>query len=153
MSGVDIEAYINKNVNKKKKVDFLNTLNEVGYSLKEYKYDTLVWSFNPRKTFIILNFRDNRLELGFKGSSINKEQKSKKVIIKSINDTYLDWFINDKILSPESQSELSLVVNNGKEDVTINIKPKQTLVKREKVLWIENKNYQTDLAKNFWNKS
>jgi predicted metalloprotease with PDZ domain len=151
ISGVDIYSYINKNVTTKAKINFDEIINEIGYSLNEYKQDTLLWSFDSKKTFCIYNFKEDRLEYAFVGSTINKEQKCKKITIKGIDGEPLNWFNYEKLSSPKTEAELVLQANNGKRDILIKAKPKKILRKIKKTEWLKNENYETDLSKQFWN--
>ena len=151
LSGVDIHSYISENVNKKAKVDFYKTVNKIGYSLQEKKQDTLIWSYDYKKSYIIVNYRKNKLELALFRSLISKEQKNRKIIIKKIDNEPITWFNEGRVLNPKSDKEIELLINNGKADKLIKVKPKQISRKIKKTEWLKNENYETDLSKKFRN--
>ncbi len=149
LSGLDLQEFISKNVRKKTKVNFLETVKQVGYNQK--LQDTLIWTYNPKKVYLILNYKKNRLEYSLVGSIINKEQNSKKVTIYSINEKPLTWFNYNTISSPNNEKEIQFKANIGEKIVDFRSKPIQILKEKHKVKWIKNKNIDSDLAKFFWN--
>jgi predicted metalloprotease with PDZ domain len=149
VSGIDLQEFISNNVNNKTKVNFLEKTEEIGYT-KELQ-DTLIWTYSPKKTYIILNYKKDRLEYALFGSIINKEQNSKKVTIFEINGEPLTWFNSDIISSPNDNKETVFKANIGKETIDFKGKPIQILMEKQNINWINNKSLESELTKRFWN--
>ncbi len=149
LSGVELHEYILKNVSKKTKINFTDIVEELGFTQKFS--DTLIWSYSPKKTYLILNYRKDRLEYAMFGSTINTELKSKKVTIYNLNTKPLTWFNSSTIMSPNNGKEVSLKANIGKETIEFKTKPTQIIKENLKVDWLRNENYDSELAKKYWN--
>lgn len=147
-SGIDMNNYIIHNTSKKEKVNYPEIIELVGYD-KELN-DTLIWTYKPSKIYTVLNYKKDKLEIAFFGSSINKTYNSKKVSIYEINGKPLTWYNYDKLLAPENGNELLLKAIIKDEEIELNVKPEQILKEKIHIIWNENNNIETDLAKRFW---
>jgi len=150
VTGID-KSFLKTSTEKKIKIDFTKLVNDIGYSYATVKYDTMVYSYSPKKTHNIVNFKKNKLEIGFFGSILNKELKARKVIISEINGEPINWFNRDFVTTPTSDNELKLLVSFGDKEQIITSKPSLISRVRKKTVWTKNENYNTDLLKLFWN--
>lgn len=149
VSGIE-KSFLETKTNKKIKIDFTKLVNDIGFSYTSVKYDTMVYSYSPRKVYNIVNYKKNQLEIGFFGSKLNKEQNARKIVISEINGKAITWFNQELILLPTSDKELELLVSIGDEEQTIKSKPDLISKERTKTVWTKNENYGTDLVKLFW---
>ncbi|NLT52475.1 MAG: hypothetical protein GXX85_16360 [Ignavibacteria bacterium] len=147
-SGVDINEYIYQNTQKKKKIDYIGLLANMGYE-KKLK-DSLIWSFKPSKIHTVLNFKKDRLELAFFGSIINEVCNSRKVSVYEINGESLTWYNYDKLIVPTNDDEILLKARVNDEEIEFSVKPEQILRKKKFVYWKKNENNKTILAINYW---
>jgi len=150
VSGID-KSFVKDNTQKKIKIDFSELVNDIGYSYTTVKYDTMVYSYSPRKIYNITNFKKNHLEIGFLGSTLNKSMNAKKIIISEINGEPINWFNRDKLIIPELDNEFELLITIDDTESVIKAKPNLISKERTKTVWTKNENYSTDLVKLFWN--
>lgn len=149
-SGVDIYSYIIDNTREKKKVNYPETIEQIGYT-EEYT-DTLIWSFKTRKKYLIVNQKKERLEIALFGSTINKEFKSRKVTVFEINGKPLTWYNYNSLLAPNDGKEFSFKAIANNEIIEFKAKPEQILKEKKHLNWLENSNLESGLAKRFWNR-
>jgi predicted metalloprotease with PDZ domain len=148
VSGIDIYNYLNKNTSTREKINYPGIIEQIGYK-KELR-DTLIWSYEIRKTHLITNYKKERLEVALFGSNINNQLKIKKVTFYEINKKPLTWYNYDILLAPNSEKEYSFTAIIKDSCVFFNARPKLILKANYHVNWIENKNIETELAKRFW---
>lgn len=145
------KSFLETNTRKKINIDFTKLANDIGYNYATENYDTILYSYSPKKTYNIVNFKKNQLELGFFGSTLNKEQNARKIVISEINGEPINWFNRDLVTIPESDNELKLLVSIGDKEQIIKSKPSLISQERKKIIWTKNENYSTDLGRLFWN--
>ena len=150
ISGIE-KSFVKDNTQKKTKIDFSELVNDIGYSYASVKYDTIVYSYSPKKIYNIVNFKKNQLEIGFFSSIINKEQNARKIVISKINGKPITWFNQDLLLQPSTDNELELLVTMGEKEQLIKLKPDLISKERTKTVWTKNDYYSTDLVEYFWN--
>jgi predicted metalloprotease with PDZ domain len=148
LARLDLQHFIINGTRKKTKIDFVELCNEIGY-ISETK-DTVRWTFNIKKNHLITNYKKDRFEIAVFGSNINQAIDTKKVTIYKINSEPLTWFNYDRLLVPESGQEISFTATSETGEIEINVKPDK--VNSEYTVWTKNGNYQTDLARNYWDK-
>ncbi len=146
VSGID-----NLNTDKKVKIDFSKISNDLGYNMVTEKYDTLIYTYNARKIYKIVNFKKNQLEIAFFGSNLNKEQNARKIVISEINGEPIDWFNRVNLTMPSSDDELELLITIGDKEMKIKAKPNLISKKKKRTVWTMNDNYKTGIVKVFWN--
>jgi predicted metalloprotease with PDZ domain len=149
VSGIE-KSFLETNIKKKIKIDFTKLVNDIGYNCTVIKYDTIVYSYSPRKIYNITNFKKNQLEIGFFGSTLNKSLNAKKVVISEINGETIDWFNRDLLIIPKLDNENELLVTI--DDTISVIKAKPSLISRErkKIVWTKNDKYSAESVKLFW---
>jgi predicted metalloprotease with PDZ domain len=149
-AGVNIERYLIENTRKKKKVNFPEIAEQTGYT-KEYN-DTLIWSFKTRKQYLVINQKNDRLEIVLFGSTINKTCNSRKVTIYEINGKPVNWYNYDSLLMPEDGQELSLKAISKDEIIEVKAIPEQILKEKKHLNWSKNSNIESAMANYYWNK-
>jgi predicted metalloprotease with PDZ domain len=145
------KSFLEINTEKKINIDFNELVNDIGYNLTIEKYDTIVYSYSPRKIYNIVNFKKNQLEIGFFGSILNKELNAKKIVISEINGEPINWFNRDSLIIPSTDKELELLVHIGDTEREIKAKPSLINKERHKTVWVKNDKYNTELVRLFWN--
>ncbi len=147
-AGVDLQEFIIKNASKKTKIKFTKKVEEVGYS--KVTQDTLIWSYSPKKVFLILNYKKNMIKYGMRGSILNKEQNNKIINVYEINGAPLTWFNYSIISAPKNGEAVQIKAYNKNESFAFTAKPEQILKKDAKINWIKNKDFDSKLVNKFW---
>ena len=150
ISGVE-KSFLETNIKKKIKTDFTKLVNDIGYTYSDVKYDTMIYSYSPKKIYNIVNFKKNQLEIGFFGSTLNKSLSAKKIVISEINGESINWFNRDILIIPKLDNEIELFITIDDTESVISAKPSLISKERKKTVWTKNENYSTDLVKLFWN--
>lgn len=148
ISGLDL-AYLDKHLNKKTKVSFAAYAEKAGYVVQ--MKDTTYWSFENKKSYTIVNFRDNCMEYALIGHEANEFLNQKEVIVRSINGEELSWFNHDLLASPSTNQEIELEVLHNGNLMTLKAKPLQLTNQKAIAHWKKNGQFNSDLAKSLWN--
>lgn len=149
-SNKEIRKFIEKHVTSRKGVKFNKLLNHVNFYTYIEPQKKESWSFNLRELHYYSSENTNSYELCIKGSLINRKLNSRKVIIKKINEKYIDTDAINSLKKPVNGSELSLLVEiKGKEhNVLCNPKYRQRTVKT--IQFRPSKQPDDVIAKAFW---